>query len=187
MSLCIGFTFQTWRLWPAFLYSLWEKRYCSSNTGIYVSLHVAFQHSPPLFSFPIKKQKPKKNQKHKTASTVHWNRHGCHCARSFVLAKQRGCVSGEKKKTMCLLRDRGESFHVTVPAIVLSPWKSMPVVGRQSLLSCARLHWWKNTHPQIDPLRGGSHIRKMLTYREHINCPAGCQTELHLTGFLLYV
>lgn len=68
MSLCIGFTFQTWRLWPAFLYSLWEKRYCSSNTGIYVSLHVAFQHSPPLFSFPIKKQKPKKN---KTQNSVH--------------------------------------------------------------------------------------------------------------------
>lgn len=185
MSLCIGFTFQTWRLWPAFLYSLWEKRYCSSNTGIYVSLHVAFQHSPPLFSFPIKKQKPKKNPtKQRPLST---ETDMAVIAQDHLYLQQRGCVSGEKKKTMCLLRDRGESFHVTVPAIVLSPWKSMPVVGRQSLLSCARLHWWKNTHPQIDPLRGGSHIRKMLTYREHINCPAGCQTELHLTGFLLYV
>lgn len=34
-------------------------------------------------------------------------------------------------------------------------------------------------------LQGGSHIRKMLTYREHINSPAGCQTVPHFARRLL--
>lgn len=61
------------------------------------------------------------------------NQQGCRCARVYIVAKLCGCVSWVKE---CVLRNQGESFLVSVPAIVCSPWKSMPVVGRQSLLSC---------------------------------------------------
>ena len=76
------------------------------------------------------------------------NQRGCRCARTCKLAKQRGRVSWAKE---CVLRNQGESFLVSVPGIVLSPWKSMPVVGRQSPLSCVCLYVWKNTHQEIDP------------------------------------
>lgn len=112
MSLCIGFTFQTWRLWPAFLYSLWEKRYCSSNTGIYVSLHVAFQHSPPLFSFPIKKQKPKKKT---TQNSVHcplkptW----LSLRKIICTCKTAGVCEWRKKRKRCVFWEIGEKVSMS--------------------------------------------------------------------------
>lgn len=112
MSLCIGFTFQTWRLWPAFLYSLWEKRYCSSNTGIYVSLHVAFQHSPPLFSFPIKKQKPKKtkNTKQRPLST---ETDMAVIAQDHLYLQNSVGVWVEKKRKRCVFWEIGEKVSMS--------------------------------------------------------------------------
>lgn len=147
------------------------------HTWIYVSLHRDFQHSH--HSLPSQ-------QKQCPVSTA-TNQRGCCCARACILAKQCGCVSWVRS---VFWEIRGKSFLVSVPAIVLSPWKSMPVVERQSLLSCVCLYWWEK-HPPTDRLtvylQGGSRIRKMLTYREHINSPAGCQTEQHFARHLIYV
>ena len=51
----------------------------------------------------------------------------------------------------CVLRNQGESFLVSVPAIVLASRRSMSVVVSQSPLSYVSLYQWKNTHKLIDP------------------------------------
>lgn len=107
------------------------------------------------------------------------------CARECVLAKQRGPMGWVRS----VLRNQGESFLVTVPAIVPNPSKSMPVVGRQNPPSCVYLSvlvekcrfWWKK-HPQ----RRADRIRNMLPHRKHISSPAGSQTVLHFARALRF-
>lgn len=76
------------------------------------------------------------------------NQHGCCFARTYMLARQCGGVraSGER-----VCRNRGESFLVSVPAIVMSLWKLMPVVRGQGPLSWVCLYQWKNTHLALGP------------------------------------
>ena len=111
------------------------------------------------------------------------NRWGCRCARACMLAKQMWVCEPSKE---CVLRNQGESFLVSVPAIVPSPWKSMPVVGRQSPLSCVCLQWWKK-HPPTDSPSGCITHQKNAYLLEHINSPTGCQSELHFARRLLSV
>lgn len=94
----------------------------------------------------------------------------------------KNCVGVCELSEECVLRSQGESFLVSVPAIVLSPWKSMSVVGRQSLLSCLSVLVEKlppTDRPAVY-LWGGQHI-----HREHT--PTGCRTELCFARCLLYV
>lgn len=116
------------------------------------------------------------------------NQHGCSCARECMLAKQR--VGVWAKLGVCFEKSGGKfpclsACHCSVSLKVHAcGWKTKPAELCLSVLV-------EKKHPPTDRpivyLRGGSHIGKMLTYREHINSPAGCQTELHFARRLLCV
>lgn len=115
------------------------------------------------------------------------NQSGCPCARACILAKQLWvCELSEE----CVLRNQGESFLVSVPVIVLSPWKVHSCGWKTKpaeLCLTVTVEKYPPTNRPTVYLQGGSHFRQILTYREHINSPAGCQTELHFTRRLLCV
>lgn len=108
----------------------YERQYRGVNTGINASLHAAFQHSP-LISFTTE--------------------NAGHCNKTVQLPLHKSMDACKTAWVMehseeFVLRNQGECFAVLVPAIVLTPKKIIPVVGRQSPLSSVCLYWWKSAH-----------------------------------------
>lgn len=136
---------------------------------IYVSFYAAFQHSLTAFTT-------------ESVSRVHCYKPARLPLRKSVYILWKNCVGVCELSEERVLRNQGESFLVSVPAIVLSPWKLMSVVGRQSVLSC--LYWWKISHPQTD--LQSTFAVDSISIETHIS-PTGCRTELCFARCLLYV
>lgn len=86
-----------------------------------------------------------------------------------------GC-EGEREACFSETEGGGESFLVSVPAIVMSLWKLMPVVRGQGPLSWVCLYQWKNTHLALGPQSTVrlDHISEgNLTNKEHISSAGG--------------
>lgn len=159
-----------------------ERRYRSSNTWIYVSLYGAFQHSPPLTSFTTQKtvfQRPLQQTGEATIAQE------CAHLQNLVgvWAEWRVCFEKSRGKFPC-----PSACHCSVSLKAHAcGWKTKPA---ELCLSVPMEKYPPADRPTVRPtvyLQGGSHIRKMLTYREHINSPAGSQTEIHFGRQLLYV
>lgn len=137
----------------------------------YVSFHTAFQHPP--HSFPSQQ---------KTVSSILCNKPAIIVQEHIHLQNSVGEPSEQT-----VLRNRGKfpclgAHHCSVASKVSDcGWKTESTELCPSVL----VEKHSSTNRPIASCQGGSYTRKMLTYREHNNSPAGGQTVLHFTRYLL--
>lgn len=132
--------------------------------------------TPPTHFLHDRKQRP--------TSTATKQR-GCHCTRACILAQQRGCVSWVRS---VFWEIRGKVSLSRCPPLSC-------LLENLCLWLEDKAHWVVSVSVEKQPptdrptvyRQGGSHIRNTLTYREHMNSPAGRQTVLHFARHLLWV